>query len=32
MHPEPEHAARFVVWLLGSDAASMRGKTLDLRS
>lgn len=31
MHPEPEHAARFVVWLLGSDAASMRGKTLDLR-
>jgi NAD(P)-dependent dehydrogenase (short-subunit alcohol dehydrogenase family) len=32
MHPEPEHAARFVVWLLGSDAASMRGRTLDLRS
>lgn len=32
MHPEPEHAARFLVWLLGPDAASMRGKTLDLRS
>lgn len=32
VHPEPEHAARFVVWLLGSDAASLRGKTLDLRS
>lgn len=32
MHPEPDHAARFAVWLLGSDAASMRGKTLDLRS
>lgn len=31
MHPEPEYAARFVVWLLGPDAASMRGKTLDLR-
>jgi len=32
MHPEPEHAARFLAWLLGSDAASMRGRTLDLRS
>lgn len=32
MHPEPVHAARFVAWLLGPDAASMRGKTLDLRS
>ncbi len=32
MHPEPEHAARFVVWLLGSGAASLRGRTLDLRS
>ena len=31
MHPEPDHAARFVVWLLGADGAAMRGKTLDLR-
>ena len=31
MHPEPDHAAGFVVWLLGADGAVMRGKTLDLR-
>jgi len=31
MHPEPDHAARFVVWLLSPDASAMRGKTLDLR-
>jgi NAD(P)-dependent dehydrogenase (short-subunit alcohol dehydrogenase family) len=31
MHPEPDHAARYVVWLLGADGAAMRGKTLDLR-
>jgi NAD(P)-dependent dehydrogenase (short-subunit alcohol dehydrogenase family) len=31
MHPEPDHAAKFVVWLLGVDGAAMRGKTLDLR-
>ena len=31
MHPEPDHAARFVVWLLGAGGAVMRGKTLDLR-
>jgi NAD(P)-dependent dehydrogenase (short-subunit alcohol dehydrogenase family) len=32
MHPEPDYAAKFVVWLLGADGTSMRGKTLDLRS
>lgn len=31
MHPEPDFAANAVVWLLGSDGAAMRGKTLDLR-
>ena len=31
MHPEPDHAARYAVWLLGADGAAMRGKTLDLR-
>lgn len=31
MHPEPDHAARFVVWLLAANGAVMRGKTLDLR-
>ena len=31
MHPEPEHAARYVVWLLGAEGVAMRGKTLDLR-
>ena len=31
MHPEPDHAARYAVWLLGADGATMRGKTLDLR-
>jgi NAD(P)-dependent dehydrogenase (short-subunit alcohol dehydrogenase family) len=31
MHPEPDHAASFVVRLLGADGAVMRGKTLDLR-
>lgn len=31
MHPEPEHAARFVVWLLAADGVGMRGKVLDLR-
>jgi len=30
-HPEPSHAARYVVWMLGSGAAAMRGKVLDLR-
>jgi NAD(P)-dependent dehydrogenase (short-subunit alcohol dehydrogenase family) len=32
MHPEPDYAAKFVVWLLGADGARMRGKTLDLRA
>ena len=31
MHPEPDHAARYAVWLLGAGGAAMRGKTLDLR-
>ncbi len=31
MHPEPDHAAKFIAWLLGADGASMRGRTLDLR-
>jgi NAD(P)-dependent dehydrogenase (short-subunit alcohol dehydrogenase family) len=31
MHPEPGHAARFVVWLLSDQGARIRGKTLDLR-
>ena len=31
MHPEPDHAARFVVWLLSADGVGMRGKVLDLR-
>jgi NAD(P)-dependent dehydrogenase (short-subunit alcohol dehydrogenase family) len=31
IHPLPDDAARFAVWLLGADAAPMRGKTLDLR-
>ena len=31
MHPEPDYAAQFVVWLLGADGAAMRGKTLALR-
>ena len=31
MHPLPDHAAGFAVWLLSPDAAAMRGKTLDLR-
>jgi NAD(P)-dependent dehydrogenase (short-subunit alcohol dehydrogenase family) len=31
MHPEPDHAARFVVWLLSADGVVMRGKVLDLR-
>lgn len=31
-HPEPDYAARFVVWLLGAGGAGMRGKTVDLRS
>ena len=31
MHPEPAYAARFVVWLLGANAAAVRGMTLDLR-
>ena len=31
MHPEPDYAARFAVWLLGADAGAMRGKILDLR-
>jgi len=30
-HPLPDHAARYVVWLLGREGASLRGKTLDLR-
>ncbi len=30
-HPEPSHAARHAVWLLGPGAAAMRGKVLDLR-
>jgi len=32
MHPLPEHAAAFVVWLLSADGAGMRGRTLDLRT
>ncbi|HEV7490052.1 MAG TPA: SDR family NAD(P)-dependent oxidoreductase [Rhodanobacteraceae bacterium] len=31
MHPEPDHAAGFVVWLVSADGAEMRGKVLDLR-
>jgi NAD(P)-dependent dehydrogenase (short-subunit alcohol dehydrogenase family) len=31
MHPLPDHAARYLVWLLGTDGVSMRGRTLDLR-
>jgi NAD(P)-dependent dehydrogenase (short-subunit alcohol dehydrogenase family) len=31
MHPEPDFAADAVVWLLGAEGASMRGRTLDLR-
>lgn len=31
MHPEPDHAASFAVWLLSADGAVLRGKTLDLR-
>jgi NAD(P)-dependent dehydrogenase (short-subunit alcohol dehydrogenase family) len=31
MHPEPDHAAGFVAWLLTPRAAAMRGKILDLR-
>jgi NAD(P)-dependent dehydrogenase (short-subunit alcohol dehydrogenase family) len=31
MHPLPDQAAGFAVWLLGADAVPMRGKTLDLR-
>ncbi len=31
-HPEPDFAASAVAWLLGRDGASMRGKTLDLRT
>lgn len=31
MHPEPDWAARFVVWLLSSDGVRMRGRTLDAR-
>ncbi|MDR2013226.1 MAG: SDR family NAD(P)-dependent oxidoreductase [Rhodanobacter sp.] len=29
--PDPAHAAQAVAWLLGADAACMRGKVLDLR-
>ena len=29
--PLPDAAGRFAVWLLGSDAARVRGRTLDLR-
>jgi NAD(P)-dependent dehydrogenase (short-subunit alcohol dehydrogenase family) len=32
MHPEPDYAAAFAVWLLGAGGVSMRGKTLDLRA
>ena len=32
VHPEPAHAAGFVVWLLSPQAAAMRGTTLDLRA
>ncbi len=31
MHPEPDFAAKAVVWLLGGGGVAMRGKTLDLR-
>jgi hypothetical protein len=31
MHPEPDFAAAFLVWLLSPLAGAMRGKTLDLR-
>jgi NAD(P)-dependent dehydrogenase (short-subunit alcohol dehydrogenase family) len=31
-HPEPDHAARHIVWLLSQQGAAMRGKTLDLRA
>jgi NAD(P)-dependent dehydrogenase (short-subunit alcohol dehydrogenase family) len=31
VHPEPDHAARFVVWLISGDGVGMRGKVLDLR-
>ena len=30
-HPEPAHAGAAIAWLLGSAAAGMRGKVLDLR-
>jgi NAD(P)-dependent dehydrogenase (short-subunit alcohol dehydrogenase family) len=32
MHPEPDYAARFVVWLLSPAGAEMRGNVLDLRA
>lgn len=31
VHPEPSVAAEALVWLLGSSAAGVRGKVLDLR-
>lgn len=30
-HPDPSEAGEAIAWLLGSDAASVRGKVLDLR-
>jgi NAD(P)-dependent dehydrogenase (short-subunit alcohol dehydrogenase family) len=31
MHPEPDYAAKFVVWLVSAGGVGMRGKVLDLR-
>ena len=30
-HPDPVHAAAAIAWVLGADAHSVRGQTLDLR-